>query len=257
MKINRNDKCPCNSNKKYKKCCYKTGLFERDPEKILHRFELDKTFNRPSNPIWRKSLINLPVDVLSKIIPVINENNVIRGMCYRNSHLLSFEIDEVDVVHGWYGWGFQKDSVVDNHYWNVVKTGIDSESVEHKGDDVYLVYRTNEFNYTEGVFIDMKYRILYRRHCWNKYKDIHFCVTSEFLQHDEVWKKEQKGDEGIGYKNQWINFIETKTYDTSSLSSVPSIKQKYYEVLDDWTEDFITNNKKQHYGLIPNVKIMD
>lgn len=61
-KINRNDKCPCGSGKKYKNCCLKEGTFEKHHELTVMEAADVKNHNINIDSLKKNAFVNSNIE---------------------------------------------------------------------------------------------------------------------------------------------------------------------------------------------------
>ena len=61
-KINRNDKCPCGSGKKYKNCCLKEGTFEKHHELTVMEAADVKNHNINIDSLKKNAFVNSDIE---------------------------------------------------------------------------------------------------------------------------------------------------------------------------------------------------
>jgi hypothetical protein len=172
-----------------------------EPRPITERIRgvhIKPKLTNPNKIIWRKYIKDLPEEIRDKVQNHFHKIKIVERCCWYNSHLLSILNDEIEVVNGWYGTRITKKSP-HYHYLKTLKSS---------GELVYL-YDGNE---VVSMF-DKKRMIGYRKHSWNKYKNYHFCVTTEL-------DTEEKGT--FFYLN------EQEIIKGKSLTCNPTTREKYY-----------------------------
>lgn len=113
--------------------------------------------------IWIKSYKDLPNDVVLEIDKFLKNNEIIERGCWYNSHHVSFEVDGVSVVNGWYG---EKITSSDPYFSEL--------------EQLRNLYPHKRFVKPDhDLIFDLKWNLVYTKHSWNKYGDHHFCLTTE------------------------------------------------------------------------------
>jgi len=224
-KLRRNDLCNCGSGLKYKKCCMKNDYLTESVDECLFRTKLE--FKYPQRQqIWMNSYKDLSTELVSQIDKVLSEHTLYRGGCYQNSHIISLMIDEVDVVQGW----------INNDTKGLKNRGVfemgvlvqNGEIIELKKNHLIGKNLNGISHYYNGDTDEYWFR-----HSWNKYKNTHFDLTMELLHETEVWKSNVKKSE------EWRQYFEVKTYDTSVLNN-HSVRKNIFMNL-------IRMNNEKHY----------
>jgi len=231
LKIGRNDKCHCGSGKKYKKCCIHKDLYKiPQPIKDVYSEISDTTSKIVSNYSNFTECIDIPIVKSIKSLP----NNIINdikkynkkypskmGECYNNSCLLSLNIDDVNVVYGYYSIPF-----IQNFYFRDLEN-LDFETCLNKLKSFPFLFNIVDIN---NEFIEVSYslkgggkffiqpekNIFWCGHCWNEYDGKYFDTTVETHR--------IKGE--FPY---WIEYRMGMTKSTSQIFSSSILKQFYTE----------------------------
>ena len=246
----RNDYCPCNSGKKYKKCgCSKLKLYEKSPEVIISANHIN---HLKDDVLFRVSYKDLPEPFTEKIDKWLESNVVLEYCCWWNSHSLGLsEIDGIDMVNGYYGFkipdfyehlsgGFKSVDDFVEYLKNDIK--FSSLSQPHKKNDWYRITPPEGSTYGSD-WVDFKNEIFYNRHSWNKIpnsgtkgkgvgKDIHFDLTTEF------WNNT---------KDVWTYLNEVETLPSGSIKNNSTLKKIYKERIDISTDMNIGKQKDLTY----------
>ena len=210
-KIGRNQICPlCDSGKKYKKCCMAKSVekdeVKREVERVLDSItkldEIDakKHFSFDKRVPTVRRVENLPTEIKSKVIQMVNDKRFrVRG-CWFNSTLIATEIEGVEKVDGWYGIKTVVDPSMESDLINAEK------ELSHKSNYKQFIKRLDKRvwavkNIDRFVVFDFEKDLEYSRHSWNSYKGIHFDVSGQYSSREELGFEAD-----INYR--WIEYIE-------------------------------------------------
>ena len=234
MRIKRNQKCPCGSDKKYKKCCMNTSnknLYMNTPHDVIvgkHINHINPKDNEKT--IWRTSYKNLPKNLVTEIDEFIDNNKIKERYCWYNSHNLSLSINGVSVVNGYYGWDtnqmlqksqVRKEKKLFQEYIEKVKNECEKRKMRF-----VRVSSTFTYDYVSDIH--------WFRHSWNKYGDTHFDLTTELDNRKDSYLHLSNGNK------PWIHFSEVETFDTSSMKNIQSVEGKNMkEVYQDFINETI------------------
>jgi hypothetical protein len=164
------------------------------------------------------SMNNLPSPIRNNVDKFISQVPVKSHMCWFNSHNLSLSTKEIDVVNGWYGIKSNVTDIKDLPWDNSQWMGEKYLCIWDEGDDSY-----------KDIF-ELETGIIWVRHSWNKYKNIHFDLTSEL--------SDKMKDEWVFYKghenvfNNEINFSPMISEVTQSVIDNHLFEYSGYEVLN-------------------------
>ena len=245
--IPRNMLCPCNSGKKYKKCCFHNKLFEKPPLSVIQGMHIR---GMEDDVLFRVGYKELPTEFVEKIDNWLEKNKIYHLGCWGNSHILALskDIDGIDVVNGYYGYSL-KDEMKENGKTEEEMTDYlkrCSQFLKQPDKDKGILRipdgtgPENRRAWQDSYF-DLNTRIHWFRHSWNKIvgagsrkkgvgKDIHFDLTTEFLI--------EKESDSSG----WTYLNEVETLASGSIKDVEVLKEKYDEELEgmttDWEDDF-------------------
>lgn len=241
--IPRNMLCPCNSGKKYKKCCFHNKLFEKP---ILSVIQGKHIRGMEDDVLFRVGYKELPTEFVEKIDNWLEKNKIYHLGCWGNSHILALsnDIDGIDVVNGYYGYTLKDRISYLGSSFKDEEEGIkllihNSQFLKQPDKDKGILRipdGTGPENRDEwqDSYLDLNTRVLWMRHSWNKIvgagdkkkgvgKDIHFDLTTEFgEENDSVWT--------------YLNEVETLA--SGSIKDVEVLKEKYDEELEDMVDTF-------------------
>jgi hypothetical protein len=216
MKLGRNKPCHCGSNVKYKKCCSDTDnqksqnelLFIKKVKDKSHLVDLENKINNGECSIeqylsedelspytfphknedfklcqkidYIKRFKTLPNDLKDELKIVLQHIPIMDSSCYYNSLYLSLYIDGVEKVDGYYGHKFNThqygsikkykdlgDGCFECGYDKIPEGLVLSEEIFQSGggdEDTRFIYDENN-------------SLIWNKHSWNKYGDIHFDIT--------------------------------------------------------------------------------
>lgn len=155
---------------------------------------------RNSNKIiWRRYIKDLPEEIREKVLEYIQQNTITERCCWFNSTLLSIKNDEIDIVNGWYGIKMDK-----NELNTLVHTKKPKERFLRFSDGGEVV-----------SIVDTDKGIKYDKHSWNKYKDVHFCITTEL---------------DCEFKGTFVYLNEQEIVSGKSITCNPSTKNEYFSI---------------------------
>jgi hypothetical protein len=241
--IPRNMLCPCNSGKKYKKCCFHNKLFEKP---ILSVIQGKHIRGMEDDVLFRVSYKELPTEFVEKIDNWLEKNKIFKQGCWGNSHILALskDIDGIDVVNGYYGFTL-KDGIKNfgtkfkDEEDAIQKLTHNSQFLKQPDKDKGILRVPDGSSYDDrnawrDGYLDLNTRVLWMRHSWNKIvgagdkkkgvgKDIHFDLTTEFDKR---------------HKNIWTYLNEVETFSSGSIKDVEMLKEKYTEELEDMVDTF-------------------
>jgi len=245
--IPRNMDCPCGKKKddgnpiKYKHCHFKNKLFEKDPESVI---EAKHIRGMKDDVIYRVSYKNLPQYKVDEINKWLEKNPIYELGCWGNSHILSLskDIKDIDVVNGYYGYKLEDKWLIEKFSDKLFrKEETTFKSLEKYRDNLLKI--AHLFKQTDSEFLtipdksshktsylDKKTNIIWDRHSWNKYKHIHFDLTTEF---------------GILDKDVWTYLNEVETFDTGSIKKTPILVNTYSNTLSVYQKHFKENELGQ------------
>jgi hypothetical protein len=215
--ISRNNPCPCNSGKKFKRCCEKRYSEMNDlsfKRNIIGDIK-KREFEESKVHIWRKSIKNLPQRVKTVLREYLNKEQIIEYGCYYNSSHLTLIDSEIKTVRGWYGFK------------------IDEQYIKH------IVRGSNKrfFSYCDdfGIeIIDTKKQMKYNPHSWNEYNGIHFDLTTE---KNETF-------------NQWITYSICDIKDYKEIKSDSIISDFYLKELKNTKIGLMRGNRILNKNLL-------
>jgi hypothetical protein len=122
----------------------------------------------------------LPTEIITDLQNFSQKYQLYSNQCYANSNLISFNIENVEVVHGWLGFKYSEfdDEIAGMEITNFYKNPTENDS-EFKYVEYYIPTPYGK------VFriLDLKNKINYTRHCWNKFKGVNFDITIEPQSH--------------------------------------------------------------------------
>jgi hypothetical protein len=195
-KIERNEKCPCGSGKKFKKCCLsKNNILVQIENKFKSINFLDHINYNPkkkSQLLYVVSTTNLPDEITQIIHNYTRDEKLIQGGCWYNSSHLSLIEERIKIVHGYHG------TKMSNGEEQSIKKLIKLNGISPNLDDWYPF----EDEYGKGFF-DLKNKTILSPHSWNQFEDTHFDLTKEY-------------DSSL--KNDWVYYYPIKTESTSSIN---------------------------------------
>lgn len=207
-KIGRNEPCPCGSGKKYKKCCINVSGMNLD------RVVFPSWYSSPSKDgkevLWRTSYKNLKnKKVVEDLDNFLSKTQVYSNSCHYISTLLGIEIDDVEVVKGWYGFRPEKMLGMSSEYR--FKKQIHFE-LWRGGTEEEIDERWSLMVIKEGtmIYCDHKTNTFYYRHSWNKCGDKYFDLSTELKSDD----------------NRWVFYLEDEVRDMSKYKSHEVSKKK-------------------------------
>lgn len=199
--VGRNQKCPCGSGKKLKKCCLNNQTNKIQISKKFNslNFQDHINYNPKKNSELRYVVRfkNIPTEITSDISEYTKREKIVRGCCWYNSSHLSLINEKIEVVHGYYGEKLTDDEI------NSIQRKVNQNILSPNKDGWYPF--TDE--YGKG-FYDLKNKTIISPHSWNKYsdengKDIHFDITKEY---------------DLNVQKNWVYYYPIKTEGTSSLN---------------------------------------
>jgi|APSaa5957512535_1039671.scaffolds.fasta_scaffold48629_3 hypothetical protein len=230
--IPRNYPCPCNSGKKYKKCCFNNKLFEKPPVSVI---QAQSVKGLKEDVLYRVSYKKLPKKYVEMIDKWLENNKIYETGCWHNSHILSIsnDIDGIEVVNGYYGYKLEEAiKTIAQNVENVdelEKRLIRQSKYIPQPDKNNGFLRIPDDDRWRDRYFDINNKVLWGRHSWNKIigggdkkkgigKDLHFDLTTE------LWDKA---------KNVWTHLNEVQTFVSGSIKDSDLLKQKYDEVINN------------------------
>ena len=193
-KVGRNEKCPCGSGKKFKKCCIVNEFQKKSEVQMSIYEEMTKTKSRiVSNDSifvtcrqipFVKNINSLPKKKSEEILKYLKEFPPKMGQCYYNSSLTSFNVKDVNIVYGYFSIPLKS-----NPFFQGL-VNLDFETCLYKLNQIPFLFNivnlNNEFievshNLKGGgkFYIEPKKNIFWSGHCWNEYDGKYFDVTVE------------------------------------------------------------------------------
>ena len=232
-KIKRNQICPlCDSGKKYKKCCIGKVQTEEEIKRECDMIENSVTKLNEINPFKHFSfdkkvptvrrVENLPTEVKSKVLQMLNDEKFRVRNCWFNSALIATEIEGVEKVDGWYGIKMFQRRLEEQLIEAEEKFG---ETLRYKkivkkiGDRQWIV--DDGIMDDGGLIYDFEKNIEYGRHSWNSYKGIHFDVDGQYSSTAQLGL-----NDGLDYR--WIDYIEYGIDNSPYLSGANAQKTQSY-----------------------------
>ena len=200
-KVGRNEKCPCGSGKKFKKCCLNNQTNQLQTSKKFDSLNFQDHRNytpkKKSELLYVVNFKNLPTEITSDIREYTKREKIVRGCCWYNSSHLSLINEKIEVVHGYYG-----EKLTDDEF-NSIQRKVNQNILSPNKDGWYQF--TDQ--YGKGFF-DLKNKTRLSPHSWNKYsvengKDVHFDITKEY---------------DLSLKENWVYYYPIKTEGTSSIN---------------------------------------
>ena len=272
--LGRNDRCGCGSNKKYKKCCLKLGIdFKHGVHELMVSIEdiiVGRWNHRQygSDLIYTPSYKTLPENVVTEIENYINSIQVIKEGCWYNSFNLSVNVDGVDSVQGWYGRSMTEyylsngrkmikewkengkikqliNGVMDtrtNHWYEY------DENLNH-----LFIQKDEKINYhytTSQVYcLDLNTGIVWNRHSWNIYDDVHFDLTVEIqrLHEKDIMEKDSRF-------HNWTFYREVKRIDSSSFDDNEVLNSGWNKSFDKFKNKSLNEGKSQNRKMILSLR---
>jgi len=216
--------CPCESNKKYKKCCLKNGINYNNGDVMKSLQKISMGTIQPTNVgedvLFVPSYKTLPNSIVEEIENVVRNDGVIELGCWFNSFNLSLKVEGIESIQGWYGWKLKGknlnlflEMMDDESKRNSFKKGkwfmIDGEKTRVTLlEDGKTISMTDEMKTdSRNCIIDLKTGIEWSRHSWNIYNGVHFDITREFQQDIPPFSSNSK--------KVWTSYRSVKTVDTS------------------------------------------
>jgi hypothetical protein len=123
---------------------------------------------------------NLPLEIKSKVVEIVNRKKPVKGQCYLYSQFISSQIDGVNQILGFLKMG---DDFRDFFVKYLINSGINPEP--------FVRYDDWE---REGFIFDEKYN-LWGPHGWNEYRGVYFDCLNE-----EVYKKPPMNSKWSDYR---------------------------------------------------------
>jgi hypothetical protein len=207
-KVGRNEKCPCGSGKKYKKCCLNNSpsvsslvdVVKRSFNKInqvIYGDHSKRVLNRKDKVFFVHSYKKLPTEIIGSVNRYIDSIPLFSGGCHSNSVGLSTLDKRIDTIHGFVGVRLNSTEVLE--YRKTLKN--QRTTFCSNG----LIKIENQRMGTR--FFDFKRNMEYFSHSWNKFtddneKEIHFDLTKELNEN---------------LKNEWFNYFITESIDLYEL----------------------------------------
>lgn len=198
-KVGRNEKCPCGSGKKFKKCCLNNQTNQSKTNPIISEYNLLIFKDRMNYIPQKESKIlyviksdKLPQEIKEKVTNYISSKKLIELGCWFNSSHLSLLEDNIQTVHGYYG--YKESCKVKKRFNSYIK----NNHLKPNKDGFYVI------NDEYGIgYYDLKKEIILRPHSWNCFNDIYFDLTKEYDSY---------------YSNKWVYYYPVKTISTSSFN---------------------------------------
>jgi len=244
--IPRNMLCPCNSGKKYKKCCFQNKLFEKPPLSVIQGMHIR---GLEDDVLFRVGYKELPTEFVEKIDNWLEKNKIYHLGCWGNSHILALskDIDGIDIVNGYYGHSIKElpkhidkteEEIIDyvKRYSQFLKQPDKDKGILRIPDGTGPEDRQS----WQDSYLDLNKKVLWNRHSWNKIvgagsrkkgvgKDIHFDLTTEFVKDSD--------------SRGWTYLNEVETLASGSIKDVEMLKEAYDEELEVMTTEWEDNFK--------------
>lgn len=201
LQFKRNDKCPCGSNQKYKKCCEKTFEITSDYifKKKVQGNLVDRPFDLKNTIKWRTSISKLPNEIQKSIEKYLLESPVVELGCYYNSSHLSIFDKRIKTIHGWYGKKVSNEHI------------IEYEELFQKRNKPMKIS-----DYNGEYVLDFQNKVIYNPHTWNEYNGIYFDLSTE-------------GNETF---NNWIYYNKVESVDYNDIITNKIVESIYSEKLN-------------------------
>ena len=217
-KVGRNEKCPCGSGKKFKKCCLnnqtnqsKTNPIISEYNSLIFKDRMNYIPQKESKILYVVKSDKLPQEIKEKVTNYISSKKLIELGCWFNSSHLSLLEDNIQTVHGYYGY---KESCKVKKWYN---SYIKNNHLKPNKDGFYVI------NDEYGIgYYDLKNEIILRPHSWNCFNDIYFDLTKEYDSY---------------YSNKWVYYYPVKTISTSSFN--PNQKSELSKLVN-----YVKNNNR-------------
>tara|TARA_B100000315_G_C14495643_1_gene549823 strand:+ start:130 stop:777 length:648 start_codon:yes stop_codon:yes gene_type:complete len=150
-------------------------IVEKLEDTISGDYITDYDFENSKNVTYRVSKEKLPTEVKDSVNEFLTVKEVVEQRCWYNSHNLSLNTENIDIVNGWYGWKLDSEEIqtLDD---SMKESGL----LSSRETDSLIVYEDEPDSRTRTtILFDKNHSVLYYRHSWNKSNGIHFDLTTE------------------------------------------------------------------------------
>ena len=246
--------CVCGSGVSFGKCHRALMIdMKRVSDNIQARYNKPNqiTTKRANYVPYVRSFTKLPTELCEQLNDYLLKEKIGWRACWFNSHKLASVMEDVEVVNGWYGWKYPK-----KYRKELIKAW--NKKVKLNQRYVYGNMSALGLSVHKSI-LDLEELIVWCKHSWNKYGDIHFDLTCESMR--DFWKELRDRSSEMGedwFQNlpyeygdckQFIHYMELETFDIDYVARNASenwSKEDTYNLADG-----IVNSEEQFFNTNP------